>query len=397
MEQNNEGQIQTTKKNPWTAGLLSILLPGLGHFYCRQTKKAIILHLGFWLYFLIIWFFPVANTFTCLIIILLIGLTYDCYILVNAISTTKKNKIVEIRGYDKWHTYLLIMVSILLTYEYIYKPLKNRFAKFQFANTSSTAMAPSLTIGDKIAWKQTESVDKNDISVLEFPGEPNALYVYRCIANPGDRLEIRKGLVYINDKLTDNEHRLKFQYIIQTNGTGLNKSLLDKIGIDEIFPISDQNEYGCDLTTEQKEKMKNLPFVTKIEPHFMPQGIPMDRIFPFDTIAKKWNVDFFGPIILPKKGETVVINKDNAIIYGTIIQQSENEVNISMNEQGLLEINGKTINSYTFKHDYYFMMGDNRHNAADSRYRGLVPDNLVKGKGLYIWWSKDKSKIGKEL
>jgi signal peptidase I len=352
---------------------------------------------GLWIYFLIIWFLPIMNNFIGLIIIFLIGQVFYFYILVNAISTAKKLKIVEPKSYDKWYVYLLIIISISLSFEFIYKPSKNRFAKYQLARNSSTTMAPTLTIEDKFVWKQTKNINKNDITLFGFPGDSNSLYVYRCIANPGDRLEIKKGLVYINGKLTDVEHRLKFQYIIQTTGPRFYKSLSEKIGTDEILTYSNQNEYSSYLTRDQKEKIKNLPFVTKIEPHFMPYGVPMDIIFPFDTTTHKWNIDFFGPITLPKKGETISINSYNSIIYETIIKQSENEVSIKINEQGLLENNGIPLNSYTFKHDYYFMMGDNRHNSGDSRYRGLVPDNLIKGKVLYICWSKDKNKIGVEL
>jgi signal peptidase I len=385
---------KTIQKKPWVAGLLSLLLPGLGHFYIGQIIKAIGFHAGIWIYFLLVWFLPLGYTFAGLIIILCLGLTYIMVIFANAIIATKKDKTVVQKKYDKWYVYLLIILAIGIAFEFVYQPAKNKLANFQFANSPTTAMAPTLTIGDKFTWQKTQTIDKGNIAVFEFPGEPNALYVYRCVASPGDKLEIKQGQVFINDKLSDNPGKLKYSYQIQTDGS-LNQSNLQKLGIEEMFQIPGQG-YMSNLTTEQVEELKKIKNITHINPAFMTEGSPMDRLFPFDSNLK-WNADFYGPLTLPKKGQTIEIHEENAVLYGTVIQMCENESQIELNEHGLLVINGQTVSSYTFKHDYYFMMGDNRHNAADSRYRGLVPDNLIKGKALYIWWSNSKERIGEKI
>jgi signal peptidase I len=397
MEQDNQIFTKSVTKKLWIAVLLTLIIPGLGHFYIGQTKRAIKLYLVMVIYTLAFWFLPLMNSFIGLILIILVGLAYYFYIIVNVITTFKINKGFEIKVNRKWYVYFLIILAIVIPFRYIYFSLKDRFAKFQFAYLSSTAMSPSLTIGDKFAWKHTKRIDKNDIVMFEFPGEPNSLYAFRCVGFPGERLEIKQGRVYINGKLRDSDNYLKFQYNLQTNGARFSNSLLKEIGIDEFFQIPNQNEFGCNLTLAQKEKISKIPFVTRIVPHFSKLGIPMEDIFPYDTTFNKWNCDFYGPITLPKKGETISIKRENAILFYAIIQQSENLAGLEINSQGLLELNGVQLNAYTFKHNYYFMLGDNRHSAWDSRYRGFVSEDLIKGKALYLWWSKDIKKIGDKL
>ncbi|HOF16956.1 MAG TPA: signal peptidase I [Bacteroidales bacterium] len=391
MEHDNKEK--TIQKKPWVAGLLSWLLPGLGHFYIGQIKKAIGFHAGIWIYFLLVWFLPLGHTFSGLIILICLGLTYFIIILINAIIATKKNKTIVRKKYDKWYVYLLIILAIGILFEFVYLPAKKKLAYVQLANSQTTAMSPTLTIGDNFTWLKTQTIEKGNIVVFEFPKEPNILYVYRCVASPGDKLEIKQGQVFINNKLSDNPKQLKFCYSIQTDGN-LEQSYLQQLGLEEIFQIPEG--YMSFLTTGQVEELKKIKNVTHVNATFMTEGTPMNELFPFDPNLK-WNTDFYGPLTLPKKGQNIKIDKENAVLYGTIIQTCENESQIELNEQGLLVINEEIVTSYTFKHDYYFMMGDNRHNAADSRYKGLVPDNLIKGKALYIWWSNNKEKIGKKI
>jgi len=113
------------------------------------------------------------------------------------------------------------------------------------------------------------------------------------------------------------------------------------------------------------------------------------EIFPFDT-AYKWNRDNFGPLYIPKKGVPIKLNKKNIVLYERLIRTyEENDLSV---KNGDIFINGEVVNSYTPKMDYYWMMGDNRHNSADSRYWGFVPEDHIVGKAEFVWLSLDQNK-----
>jgi signal peptidase I len=114
-------------------------------------------------------------------------------------------------------------------------------------------------------------------------------------------------------------------------------------------------------------------------------------IFPHDTTLFKFNRDFWGPITIPKKGWTVNLNAVNATIYGEAIQKYEGNKGISIEGKKIFQ-DGKQLTTYTFQQDYYFMMGDNRHNSADSRFWGFVPADHIVGKAVFVWMSLDPNK-----
>jgi len=393
MEENST--VPTISKKPWIAVLLTLLTPGLGHFYSGQIRKAIWINIGVWVLSLAGWFIPFLRYFGGLLTFACLAFAYTVFILIDSAVTARRSKLVERKRYDRWYTYLLIVVGFLLLFELVYEPAKEKFAKYQFAASLSYAMLPTLAPGDKFAWEKTSSITKNDIAVFGFSDDPNSLYVFRCVAEPGDRLDVRQGLVYINGKLSDSPERLKFQYSIRTNGNCLNLPKLGELGFEELISPTPQDYVG-NLTIRQVEILKNLYKSINVTPLFAQSGEPKDDIFPFST-KLSWNVDFYGPLTLPRKGETVTIDAKNAPLYGAIIRQCENESVVEFDQQGLLLINGLRISTYTFKHGYYFMLGDSRHNAGDSRIKGVVPDSLVRGKVLYKWWSGDRNSIGDVL
>jgi signal peptidase I len=215
-------------------------------------------------------------------------------------------------------------------------------------------------------------------------------YIKRCIAIPGDTLRIVNTQVYINGKPQQQFKGLQFRYLIQTDGSRINTRILEKLNIyKEDLRDWGNGLYEIPLIAANADEFKKLGNVQSVQKKTMPQGQYDAEIFPNDG-RYTWNIDNFGPLWIPKKDVTIKIDTANICFYERIITAYEG--NTLKIQNGGIYINGAKTDSYTFKMDYYWMMGDNRHDSLDSRFWGFVPEDHIVGAPRFVWLSLNKEK-----
>jgi len=240
----------------------------------------------------------------------------------------------------------------------------------------------------------TTSVKKEDIVVFNKPSETGTpidqqtTLIKRCQATAGDTLTIVNAQVFINGKAAPNAPKAQTSYTVIADGKDLNPQIFQDLNI-TVMNQNAANSWEMIIPPDNLATLKSYSNIKSVTPEVAPAGAYDSQVFPNDP-KFKWNEDNFGPLVLPKTGMTIPLNDSTVILYKAAIENYEHN-RLGRSGNGYT-VNGHAAATYTFQQNYYWMMGDNRHDSLDSRFWGYVPEDHIVGKAMITWFSTDPNK-----